>query len=81
MSSLSRRKISLKIPSSSPKLSCIDESSENTPGQHGGSLPTGFYESMRAHVIIIYGKRVNAHGDHDNHKTPLFDIYFEAFIG
>ena len=42
MSSLSRRKISLKIPS---------------PGQHGGSLKTRFYESMRAHVITICGKR------------------------
>ena len=58
MSSLSRRKISLKIPLSSPELSCTDESSENTPGQHGGSLQTRFIESMRAHVITIYGKRM-----------------------
>ena len=60
MSSLYRRKISLKIPSSSPKLSCTDESSENTPGQHGGSPQTRFIESMIAHVITIYG---NAQGD------------------
>ena len=63
MSSLSRRKVSLKIPSSSPKLSCTDESSENTPEQHGGSLQTRFIESMRAHVITIY--MVNVQGDHN----------------
>ena len=47
----------LSLLSSSPKLSCIDKRSENAPGQHGGSLQTRFIESMRAHVITIYGKR------------------------
>ena len=39
------------------KLSCIDKRSRNAPGQHGGSLQTRFIESMRVHVITIYGKR------------------------
>ena len=38
-------------------LSCIDKRSRNAPGQHGGSLQTRFIQSMRAHVITIYGKR------------------------
>ena len=38
-------------------LSCIDKRSRNAPGQHGGSLQTRFIESMRAHIITIYGKR------------------------
>ena len=38
-------------------LSCIDKKSRNAPGQHGGSLQTRFIQSMRAHVITIYGKR------------------------
>ena len=37
-------------------MSCIDKRSRNAPGQHDGSLQTRFIESMRAHVITIYGK-------------------------
>ena len=33
------------------KLSCTDKSSEDTPGQHGGSLQTRSIGSMRAHVL------------------------------
>ena len=39
------------------RLSCNDESSENTLGQHGSSLQTRLIESKREHVITIYGKR------------------------
>ena len=38
-------------------VSCTDERSENTPGQHGDLLQSRFIESMRVHLITIYGKR------------------------
>ena len=54
MSSLFHSKISLKIPSSSPKLSCTDKRSENARKQHGGSLFTRFIESVCACTYYIW---------------------------